>query len=233
FQTFHERIANVHIDAARKLTKFATTPEDADTFFSEALLKWRELNLTRSFADFQSDIRGEVHTLTQLLHHKNTIIDALQRHLAIPDSLAYQPLLDLVVQLARDLQVDFYPHFESFLKVIVGLLESCHHDPEVLEFAFTTLAYLFKFLWRYMIKDMHNVYRLFSPLLSSTYRTYIVNFAAESFSFLMRKEKNPTELFDFMFAQLQQHPDQSAGVGRLLFEMLRGVRKQFHSCATK
>ena len=65
----------------------------------------------------------------------------------------------LVVQLGRDLQSDFYPYFESFLEIIVKILNKNHHDVEILEAAFTCLAYLFKFLWRVMIKDMRNVYK--------------------------------------------------------------------------
>ena len=63
----------------------------------------------------------------------------------------------LVVQLARDLQKDFYPRFTSFFEVIVNILETHMKDWEVLEQAFSCLSYLFKFLWRYMIKDINQV----------------------------------------------------------------------------
>jgi len=63
----------------------------------------------------------------------------------------------LVVQLARDLQTDFYPHFPDFFVLITSLLET--KDTEVLEWAFTCLSYLYKYLWRLMVKDMTNIYR--------------------------------------------------------------------------
>lgn len=63
----------------------------------------------------------------------------------------------LVVQLARDLQTDFYPHFPEFFTLITGLLET--KDTELLEWAFTCLSYLYKYLWRLMVKDMTNLYR--------------------------------------------------------------------------
>ena len=65
----------------------------------------------------------------------------------------------LVVQLIRDLQSDFYPYFPRALQVIVRTLSHFHKDVAVLEAAFTTLAYLFKFLWRRMVDDIENVFR--------------------------------------------------------------------------
>lgn len=63
----------------------------------------------------------------------------------------------LVVQLARDLQTDFYPHFSDFFILITSLLDT--KDTELLEWAFTCLSYLYKYLWRLMVKDMSNIYR--------------------------------------------------------------------------
>lgn len=68
-------------------------------------------------------------------------------------------MCSLVVQLARDLQSDFMPYFERFLMTVVRLLNIHHHEPEHLEYLMATLAYLFKFLWKHLIKDMLNVYR--------------------------------------------------------------------------
>ena len=42
--------------------------------------------------------------------------------------------------------------------------------------------------------------RLFCPLLGAEHKEYINNFAAESFSFLMRKVKDHGGMFDFMLA---------------------------------
>ncbi|KFO30298.1 Small subunit processome component 20 like protein [Fukomys damarensis] len=38
-------------------------------------------------------------------------------------------------------------------------------------------------------------------------------------------------LFNVMFLDLNEHPEKVEGVGQLLFEMCRGVRNMFHSCA--
>ncbi len=52
---------------------------------------------------------------------------------------------------------------------------------------FTSLAYLFKFLWRHMIKDIENVFKMHSELLGLSVQTHIRQFAVESFGFLLRK----------------------------------------------
>ena len=66
----------------------------------------------------------------------------------------------LIVQLARDLQTDFYPHFPRVFTAICVVLKKRHHDSAALEQAFHTFAYIFKFLWRSMLADLPNVYEL-------------------------------------------------------------------------
>lgn len=136
--------------------------------------------------------------------------------------------ISLTVQLSRDLQNDFYEYFPTIFESIIKLLDTQNTD--ILEWSFQTLSYLFKFLWRYMLKDLNNVYNLYSPLLNENRKEYIRNFAAESFAFLMRKVIDKNELVDFLLKRLKQHPDESMGIGRLLFEMFRGVKHQFNAC---
>ena len=38
-------------------------------------------------------------------------------------SLAYEPLLDLLVQFARDIQLEFYPYFKEVFPILVGMCE--------------------------------------------------------------------------------------------------------------
>jgi len=64
----------------------------------------------------------------------------------------------LTVQLSRDLQNDFYPYFPRLFNSITKLLET--QNTEILEWSYQALSYLFKFLWRYMLKDLENVYKL-------------------------------------------------------------------------
>ncbi|XP_028638934.1 small subunit processome component 20 homolog [Grammomys surdaster] len=227
FLTFAERLGNVNIDIIHRIDRTASYEEDVETYFFEALLKWRELNLTEHFGKFYKEVIDKCQSFNQLVYHQNEIVQSLKTHLQIRNSFAFQPLLDLVVQLARDLQTDFYPHFEDFFLTITSILET--QDTELLEWAFTSLSYLYKYLWRLMVKDMSKIYSLYSTLLAHK-KLHIRNFAAESFTFLMRKVSDKNALFNLMFLDLNEHPEKVEGVGQLLFEMCKGVRNMFHSC---
>uniref|UniRef100_A0A4W6DX27 UTP20 small subunit processome component n=1 Tax=Lates calcarifer TaxID=8187 RepID=A0A4W6DX27_LATCA len=227
FLTFAERLANVNINVIHRIDRTGSYAEEVETYFSEGLTKWRDLNLTAHFTTFLKEVANKSQSFNMLVFHQKSIVESLKTHLAVKNSLAYQPLLDLVVQLARDLQTDFYPHFPDFFILITTLLDT--KDTEVLEWAFTCLSYLYKYLWRVMVKDMTNIYSLYSTLLAHK-KEHIRNFAAESFSFLMRKVPDLDALLTHVFSDLQQHPDKAEGAGQLLFEMCKGVRNMFHSC---
>ncbi|KAI5213125.1 small subunit processome component 20 homolog [Manis pentadactyla] len=230
FLTFAERLGNVNIDIIHRIDRTASYEEEVETYFFEGLLKWRELNLTEHFGTFYKEVIDKCQSFNQLVYHQNEIVLSLKTHLQIKNSFAYQPLLDLVVQLARDLQTDFYPHFQDFFLTITAILET--KDTELLEWAFTSLSYLYKYLWRRMVKDMSNIYSMYSTLLAHK-KLHIRNFAAESFTFLMRKVSDKNALFNLMFLDLGEHPEKVEGVGQLLFEMCKGVRNMFHSCTGK
>ncbi|KAM8777268.1 small subunit processome component 20 homolog [Rhynchonycteris naso] len=227
FLTFAERLGNVNIDIIHRIDRTVNYDEEVETYFFEGLLKWRELNLTEHFGKFYKEVIDKCQSFNQLVYHQNEIVQSLKTHLQVKNSFAYQPLLDLIVQLARDLQTDFYPHFQDFFLTITSILET--QDTELLEWAFTSLSYLYKYLWRLMVKDMSSIYRMYSTLLAHK-KLHIRNFAAESFTFLMRKVSDKNALFNLMFLDLDEHPEKVEGVGQLLFEMCKGVRNMFHSC---
>ncbi|XP_037315787.2 small subunit processome component 20 homolog isoform X2 [Pungitius pungitius] len=229
FLTFAERLSHVKIDVIHRIDRTGSYAEEVETYFSEGLTKWRDLNLTEHFTTFLKEVSNHSQSFNMLVFHQKTIVASLKTHLAVKNSLAYEPLLDLVVQLARDLQTDFYPHFPDFFLLITSILETS--ETEVLEWAFTCLSYLYKYLWRLMVKDMTNIYSLYSTLLEHK-KEHIRKFAAESFSFLMRKVPDIDALLSLVFSDLQQHPDKAEGAGQLLFEMCKGVQHMFHSCAT-
>ncbi|KAJ6656317.1 hypothetical protein lerEdw1_003820 [Lerista edwardsae] len=230
FLTFSERLSNVNIDIIHRIDRTGSYAEEVETYFHEGLEKWRELNLTRDFVTFYRQVVNKCQSFNQLVYYQNDIVQSLKTHLQVKNSLAFQPLLDLVVQLARDLQTDFYPHFQDFFLSITKLLDT--QDTELLEWAFNALSYLYKYLWRLMVKDMSNIYGLYSTLLAH-HKQHIRNFAAESFTFLMRKVSDQNTLLNLMFLDLREHPEKVEGVGQLVFEMCKGVRNMFHSCAEK
>ncbi|KAI1888136.1 hypothetical protein AGOR_G00181930 [Albula goreensis] len=227
FLTFSERLANVNIDVIHRIDRTGSYEEDVETYFFEGLTRWRDLNLTEHFTTFSKEVVDKSQSFNLLVFHQKSIVESLKSHLSVRGSFAYQPLLDLVVQLARDLQTDFYPHFQDFFLIITSMLET--QDTELLEWAFTCLSYLYKYLWKHMVKDMAHMYMLYSTLLAHK-KDHIRSFAAESFAFLMRKVPDLEGLLNCMFQDLADHPEKVEGVGELLFQMCKGVRNMFHSC---
>lgn len=113
----------------------------------------------------------------------------------------------LTVSLAQDLGKDFYPYYQDFLPVILELLKT--KDTEQLEWTFQCLAYLFKFLWRPMTKDVDTVFYSLLPLLSGSQPEYINNFAAESFAFVVRKIKDWPTFLGLILKAVQNKQDVS------------------------
>ena len=158
FQSFSQRIAKIKIDVRRIGEDRKQIPdEEQDTFFREALAKWTELNCTQDFVHFNREVKGLVQNLRQLLFHKDEVLNIIYKHITIPKSNCLDALLDLFAQLARDLQYEIYPHFEQIFKILTNLLTS--HDATIIEKTFVCLAYVFKYLWRYMLDDAPKIYR--------------------------------------------------------------------------
>ncbi|XP_064489796.1 small subunit processome component 20 homolog [Ornithodoros turicata] len=229
FQTFSERLSNVNVDVIHKVGLHKSTPFEAETFVQEAVNKWAELNCTEDFDSLKKEVGAEVETLPQLVLRKDAVIEALQNQLAKKDNKALDAVLEMVVALARDLQHYFYPSFPEFFRLICGHLNT--QDTEILERIFMCLACLYKFLWRYMIKDIDQIFRLYIPLLSDQQKDYVRAFAAESFAFIMRKVPDKQELLSLIFGHLETNPKYTDGIGNLFFEMLKGVKGRLHSCA--
>lgn len=134
----------------------------------------------------------------------------------------------LVVAVAKDLQSDFYPKFESFFRRLVDLLQT--KDPQITEWTFRTLAFLYKNLSRSLVKDISKVYELLLPLLAADKADHIQQFACEGFAFIGRKASDPANFVKLIFTKLLQRPDDCLGVGQLLFQLVKGVKNQFHTC---
>ncbi|XP_046606050.1 small subunit processome component 20 homolog [Neodiprion virginianus] len=229
FKPFSERIADIDVDVFHRVShRNEAESDEVETHFYQCLHKWSVLNLTENYTNLKKELRGIV-TLPQLLNSKEHVIDALLKYLRLKDTLCLQPILELVIAAARDLQKEFYEYFPQFLTVIIDLLHT--NDAEQLEYTFTALAYLFKFLWRYLIKNVDAVFDLLLPLLAESKPTYINDFAAESFAFVVRKVKDKDAFLELLINALEKRPDGVSGCGKLLFQVIQGTTGQFHSCA--
>ncbi|PSN56059.1 hypothetical protein C0J52_11812, partial [Blattella germanica] len=228
FKPFSERIANIDIDVFHRIGHKNEIDEGSGTYFHKALWKWSDLNLTESFDTFKKELPA-THTLPQLLQKKDEVVAVLIKYIKLQNPLSLQPILELVVALAQDLRQEFYSYYSEFVQHLIALLNS--KDSEQLEWTFTCLAYIFKFLWRYLVKDVEIVFTGLLPLLDDSKPEYINNFAAESFAFVARKVKDKKAFLSLVLKTLKKHPEGVGGCGRLLFAVMNGVSGQFHSCA--
>lgn len=230
FLPFADRIANINVDVIHRIGHRyeEDREEEVECYFRLALEKWENLNCSRGFKEFYSEVKN-VETLAQLVLLRERVATTLLNHLEKRDPLTIQTLLDMVVAFARDIRKDFYPFYPDFLSKIISFL-ACK-EAEVLEWSFHCLAYLFKFLWRCMVRNVKPVLSSLLPLLSPKRPQYIHYFAADSFSFLARKVKDPAAFLSLILDHLKEQPEDVEGCGRLVFAWLKGIRGQLHSCS--
>lgn len=158
----------------------------------------------------------------------------------------------LIVAIAKDLRKIFFPHFcPSILQECVNLLDT--REPEQIEWVFTCLAHLFKYLWKPIIRNIHSVLPELLPLLSNDKPQYINNFAAESFAYVARKVTDKVQFLSSCLKSIKNNREVStqcvfecpkisrndillyfqtlSGIARLYFEVVRNVGNQFYSGA--
>lgn len=131
--------------------------------------------------------------------------------------------------MAKDLREEFYPYFPRFLDRLILLLNT--KDPDQLEWTLVCLAFLFKALRSFIKKDISVVFNSLLVLLDESKPVHITNFAAECFSFVVRDIKDKSKFLGLVLKSCKSHPNGTTGCGRLLFEIMRGVNGDFHSCA--
>ncbi|KAL0082208.1 armadillo-type protein [Phycomyces blakesleeanus] len=235
FQSFNTRVEKIKVDVIRRSRLVDDDPEDNGSFFNDGLEQWKELNLTKHFQTFEREITPLVKTLASIVYYKDKIIDILEKHLKVPDSLALDGLLDLITKLARDLEGDFYPYFPRLFACIIPLVY--HRDVRLLESVFNCIAYLFKFLARQLTPDLCETFSMLSRLLGEDHETkpYIRHFTAESFAFLMRKARGPDlhKLVAHILNSLRADGSEEyvEGLAMLFFECVKQVDHQLHSRA--
>ncbi|KAF2819632.1 hypothetical protein CC86DRAFT_362587 [Ophiobolus disseminans] len=248
FKGFSQRIAQLKIEPVRRGR--STILDDAElestfSYFRDAFIEWRELNLSEGFSTFARRVASLCDSLPQVLHHSDRIMELLVEYIEKGDRYAEEPLLSLIAHLAHDLGERFEKHFEKAVTV-VSRLASTHADVEVIEWSFACLAWLFKYLSRLLVPDLRPVFDLMSPLLGKErQKAFVSKFAAESLSFLIRKagagyhrDKAPLRLIVSHISQQVEDAQESTknqefqqGLMYLLADSLKGIHRGFHSSA--
>ncbi|KAF9948490.1 U3 snoRNP protein [Mortierella alpina] len=231
YQSFNARVNKLKIKITRQVGLKESATVATGSFFNDALEEWKELNLSAPFVRFGLDVKNYCQTLPQLLYHKDQIVELLIKNLNDGNVLALEPILDLTTQLSKDLDQELFPYFDRLLTAILPLVE--FRDVKVIEWAFNCIASLFKKYSEQLRTDLCPTFKLLAPLLGedNSQKPYIRNFAAESFSYLIRKA--PVDqlkvIVAYILSLLHATPTESfvEGVAKLFFETIKLVGNQF------
>ncbi|KAG0221648.1 armadillo-type protein [Mortierella sp. GBAus27b] len=231
YQSFSARVSQLKIKITRQVGVKDSGTVATGSFFNDALEEWKELNLSAPFVRFALDVRNYCQTLPQLLYHKEHVVDLIIQNLNQGNALSLEPILDLTTQLAKDLDDELFPYFHQLLAAILPLVEA--RDVKVIEWTFNCIASLFKKYSEQLRKDLRPTFKLVAPYLGedNAQKPYIRNFAAESFSYLIRKAPadHLNVILDYILSLLRETPTENfvEGIAKLLFETVKLVGNQF------
>ena len=248
FESFNQRISKLNIDPVRRVRRQYAGEEDSDlakSYFRDALLHWRDINLSESFTRFVRDVEPLCDSLHQVLHHRSKLVELLHQHLERRETISLEPLLALLAQLARDLGARFEDYFPTSLALVLSIA-SGHEDVEAIEWSFSCLAWLFKYLSRLLVPDLRPTYDIVAAVLGKeNHKAFLARFAAEAISFLIRKaaavshkDRSPLEtitrhvLLDLSSARGFGDGAEVYlyGVMSLFASSIKGVDRGLHSC---
>lgn len=253
FESFNQRIAKLNIDPIRRRRRDEVQDDDltaSASFFKTSLDRWKDLNLSENFAGYVRATEPLCNSLPQILHHHQRIFEILVTYIGKRDPLSLEPLLDLLSSFTHDLGARFEEHFSQAVTLVASLAAK-HQAVEVVEWSFTCLAWLFKYLSRLLVPDLRPVFHIMAPLLGrEPQKLHTTRFAAEAMSFLVRKaalmyHKDPRPLEIVMntirddilaFSVAEGNPGwvelYKYGLMTLLFGSIKGIDRKLHSCGT-
>jgi U3 small nucleolar RNA-associated protein 20 len=246
FEPFSQRVAKLKIDPIHRVRRpsFGEDGDDTSSYFRSAFDHWAELNLSENFAQFSRQVGPLSESLAQILYHEERIMGLLVEFIEKRDQNSMEPLLSLLAQFARDLGARFEKHFAAAV-TLVASVAATHPDVEVVEWSFSCLAWIFKFLSRLLVPDLRQLLGIMTPYLGKErQKPFVARFAAESMSFLIRKagliyyrNKAPLErAVSFLLSDLAAAAADSKkvdtykdGLMAMFSDSIKGVKDGLHS----
>lgn len=236
YSSFKARIDDLKIEPARNLEKRVHDYVESSHFLA-SFDQWKEINLSAKFTEFTGEIERDVQTLPQILYHDEKIFNSLVSFIDMHDEFSLQPLLDLLAQFCHDLGPDFLKFYEKAIETLINLLDAAieFESSNVFEWGFNCLAYIFKYLSKFLVKKLVLTCDLLIPLLSHT-KEYLSRFSAEALSFLVRKApiSNLSEFVRSVFGKLEGDNEQTnlyEGLLILFTESMTSTQETLHSKA--
>ncbi|MCJ1338728.1 U3 snoRNP protein [Bachmanniomyces sp. S44760] len=250
FESFNQRISKLKIEPVRRTRRRDVDDDELgqnDSYFKSGLLYWKDINLSENFSAFVLEVEPKCNSLPQIIHHHGMLADTLVRYIEKRDNHSLEPLLGLVSHLAHDMGFKFEVHFRDLVTLVTSLAAK-HPDIEVIEWSFSCLAWLFKYLSRLLVPDLRPLFDIMAPLLGKECQKPFVNrFAAEAMSFLVRKaaisySKDPAPLRDIIrhvFSDLskgkrgsRESQAYTVGIMTLFTSSMKIIQNDLHSSCT-
>lgn len=195
WESFTSKVSKLSsLDPIRRVRRHDLDTEDLSattSYLKAGLEKWQDLNMSEAFVAFVQEVLPMCDSLAQIIHFEDKIMEVLVRYLEKRERESIEPLLELVTDFAHDLGVRFEKHYAKVLELVTAIAGT-PQDVEVIEWSFTCLAFLFKYLSKLLVPDLRPTYDLMAPLLGK-YRQppHIARFGAEALSFLIKKAGAP------------------------------------------
>ncbi|KAJ5949202.1 hypothetical protein N7454_000786 [Penicillium verhagenii] len=246
WEPFSQRIAKLKIDPIHRVRRASFGEDEGETtsYFRSALDHWVDMNLSDNFSTFYRRVNNLSESLAQIVYHEEKIMGLLVEFIEKNDEHSMEPLLSLLAQFARDLGVRFEKHFAASVTLVASVAAK-HPAFEVVEWAFTCLAWIFKFLSRLLVPDLRQLLSIMTPYLGKErQKPFVARFAAESMSFLIRKaglvyykNKLPLEnalsyLYDDICKTAEDGKDVDSykeGLMVMFSDAIKGVNNGLHS----
>ncbi|TVY27908.1 U3 small nucleolar RNA-associated protein [Lachnellula hyalina] len=195
WESFTTKVSKLNsLDPIRRVRRHDLDAEDLSTttsYFKSGLEKWQDLNMSEGFVAFSQEVLKMCDSLPQILHFEDQIMENLVTYMEKRERESMEPLLELVTDFAHDLGGRFMRHFPKVLEVVTSIAGT-PQDVEVIEWSFTCLTFMFKYLSRHLVLDLKPTYDLMAPLLGKHRQPpHIARFAAEAMSFLITKAGAP------------------------------------------
>lgn len=195
WESFTTKISKLNsLDPIRRVRRHDIDAEDLSTttsYFKTGLEKWQELNMSEGFITFSHEVLPLCDSLPQILHFEGKIMELLVTYIERRERESLEPLLELITDFAHDLGPRFERHYAKTLEMVTSIAGT-PQDVEVIEWSFTCLAFMFKYLSKLLVPDLRPTYDKMAPLLGKhRQRPHIARFAAEAMSFLVKKAGAP------------------------------------------
>lgn len=195
WESFTTKISKLNsLDPIRRVRRHDIDAEDLSTttsYFRAGLEKWGELNMSEGFNAFTREVLPMSDSLPQILHFQDKIMETFVEYMEKKERESMEPLLELITDFAHDLGLRFEKHYAKALELITAIA-GIPQDVDVIEWSFSSLAFMFKYLSKLLVSDLRPTYDLLAPLMGKhRQRPHIARFAAEAMSFLVKKAGAP------------------------------------------